>query len=211
MIRVLICDDNLVVRQKLKRTLSGIPDIEVGDEASHGGEALRLARHERFDVLLLDIALPGRDCLEVLTDFRADLPKVPVLMLSTCPDNQDAVRCLRAGAAGCLHKGADADLMLEAIRKVAAGGVFVTVAQAAAMAASIRGPQTRAPHEMLSQREYQVFQLIAEGWSVPHIAVRLSLSPATVSTYRARVFEKTGARNEVEVALYAVRRKLLPV
>ncbi|MFM9970271.1 MAG: response regulator [Burkholderiales bacterium] len=211
MIRILICDDHLIVRQGLKQILSDAPDIEIAGEAENGAEALRMARKGEFDLLLLDIALPGRDGLDVLKQCRAELPKLPVLVLSTYPEGQYAVRCLRLGASGYLNKGADVDLMMEAIRKAAAGGVFVTVSQAEALAASIRGPEERAPHEMLSTREYQVFQLIAQGLSVAKIAERLSLSPNTVSTYRARIFDKTGASNEVEVALYAVRRKLLPV
>jgi two-component system invasion response regulator UvrY len=211
MIRILICDDHLIVRQGLKQILSDAPDIEIAGEAGSGAEAMRLARQGGFDLLLLDIALPGRDGLDVLKQCRAEFPKLPVLVLSTYPEGQYAVRSLRMGASGYLNKGADVDLMMEAIRKAAAGGVFVTVSQAEALAASIRGPQDRAPHEMLSTREYQVFQLIAEGLSVAKIAERLSLSPNTVSTYRARIFEKTGATNEVEVALYAVRRNLLPV
>lgn len=211
MIRVLICDDHLIVRQGLKQILSDAPDIEIAGEAETGAEAMRLARRGGFDLLLLDIALPGRDGLDVLKQCRAEFPKLPVLVLSTYPEGQYAVRCLRMGASGYLNKGADVDLMMEAMRKAAAGGIFVTAAQAEALAASIRGPHDRAPHEMLSTREYQVFQLIAEGLSVAKIAERLSLSPNTVSTYRARIFEKTGASNEVEVALYAVRRNLLPV
>lgn len=211
MIRLLICDDHLIVRQGLRQILSDAPDMEIAGEAADGAEAMRLARRGGFDVLLLDIALPGRDGLDVLKQCRAELPKLPVLVLSTYPEGQYAVRCLRMGAAGYLNKGANVDLMMEAIRKAAAGGVFVTGAQAEALAASIRGPAERAPHELLSTREYQVFQLIAEGLSVAKIAERLSLSPNTVSTYRARIFEKTGASNEVEVALYAVRRNLLPV
>ena len=211
MIRVLICDDHLIVRQGLKQILSDAPDIDIAGEAANGAEAMRLARKGEFDLLLLDIAMPGRDGLDVLKQCRAELPRLPVLVLSTYPEGQYAVRCLRMGAAGYLNKGADVDLMMEAIRKAARGGVFVTVAQAEALAASIRGPQERAPHEMLSTREYQVFHLIAQGMTVAKIAEKLSLSPNTVSTYRARIFEKTGASNEVEVALYAVRRKLLPV
>ena len=211
MIRILICDDHLIVRQGLRQILSDAPDMEIAGEAADGAEAMRLARRGGFDVLLLDIALPGRDGLDVLKQCRAELPRLPVLVLSTYPEGQYAVRCLRMGASGYLNKGANVDLMMEAIRKAASGGVFVTVAQAEALASSLRGPSERAPHELLSTREYQVFQLMAEGLSVARIAERLSLSPNTVSTYRARIFEKTGASNEVEVALYAVRRNLLNV
>ena len=211
MIRILICDDHLIVRQGLRQILSDAPDMEIAGEAADGAEAMRLARGGGFDVLLLDIALPGRDGLDVLKQCRAELPRLPVLVLSTYPEGQYAVRCLRMGASGYLNKGANVDLMMEAIRKAASGGVFVTVAQAEALASSLRGPSERAPHELLSTREYQVFQLMAEGLSVARIAERLSLSPNTVSTYRARIFEKTGASNEVEVALYAVRRNLLNV
>lgn len=208
MIRLLICDDHLVVRQGLKQILADTPDIEVAAEASSGCEALRLARQGGIDAVLLDIAMPNRDGLDTLKQFRSELPRLPVLMLSTYPDKQYAVRCLKLGASGYLNKSADTDQLLEAIRKAANGGVFVTTTQAEALAVSLSARPEQQPHEVLSDREYQVLRLIASGQSVAQIAAQLSLSPNTVSTYRARICEKTGTRNDVEIALYAVRQGL---
>lgn len=210
MIRVLICDDHLIVRQGLRQLLAEASDIQVEAEASSGAEALRVARAGGFDLLLLDIAMPHRDGLDVLRQFRAELPRVAVVVLSTYPDRQYAVRCLKLGAAGYLNKSVDTDTLLDAIRKAAGGGVFATPAQAEALAISLRQASST-PYESLSHREDQVFRLIAEGSSVAQIAERLSLSPNTVSTYRARICEKTGARNDVDIALYAVQQGLLPV
>ena len=208
MIRLLICDDHLIVRQGLKQILADAPDVEVAAEASNGCEALRLARQGGIDVVLLDIAMPNRDGLETLKQFRSELPRLAVLMLSTYPDKQYAVRCLKLGAAGYLNKSADTDQLFEAIRKAANGGVFVTTAQAEALATALSARSDLQPHEVLSDREYQVLRLIAGGQSVTQIAAQLALSPNTVSTYRARICEKTGARNDVEIALYAVRQGL---
>lgn len=166
-----------------------------------------------FGVDLMDIAMPYRDGLDILKQLRGEFPKLPVLMLSTYPDKQYAVRSLKLGAVGYLNKSADSRQMAEAIGKAAAGGLFITPSVAEQLAGSIapgRKSQGTA-HEQLSHREYQVFRLLASGSSVGEIAVQLSLSPNTVSTYRARILEKTGARNDVELALYAVRAQLLPV
>jgi two-component system invasion response regulator UvrY len=211
MIRLLICDDHRIVREGLKQLLTDAPDIEVAGEAANGAEAIRIAREGGFDVAMIDIAMPGRDGLDVLRQFRAELPKLPVLMLSTYPDKQYAVRCLKLGAAGYLNKGADTDMLLEAIRKAAGGGLYVAPSQAEALAAALGGKTGERAHEALSHREHQVLRMIAAGQSVGQIAEQLSLSPNTVSTYRARICEKTGARNDVEIALYAMRQDLLAV
>lgn len=206
MIRLLICDDHLIVRQGLKQILADAPDISVCGETATGADAIRLARSAAFDLVLLDIALPQRDGLDVLKQFRQELPRLPVLMLSTYPEKQYALRCIRLGASGYINKSADTDQLLEAIRKAASGGVYLTLAQAEALAATLGGRNESGPIDALSHREYQVFQLIAAGHSVAAIAEQLSLSPNTVSTYRARICEKTGARNDVEIALYAVEQ-----
>jgi len=207
-IRLLICDDHLIVRQGLKQMLADTSDVTVTGEASNGADAIRLARDESFDLVLLDVALPQRDGLDVLRQFKSEFARLPVLMLSTYPDKQYAVRCLKLGAAGYVNKSADTEELLEAIRKAAGGGIYLTLAQAESLAASLSGAEQPGSIETLSRREYQVFQLIAAGNSVTSIAEQLSLSPNTVSTYRARVCEKTGARNDVEIALYAVRQGL---
>lgn len=212
MIRVLICDDHRIVREGLRQILADADDIGVVAEAGDGPEAVRLLRDAgpgAVDVLLLDIAMPGRDGLDVLRQLKGEMPRLPVLMLSTYPDKQYAVRSIRLGAAGYLNKSADTGELVAAIRKAAAGKVYVTPAIAEALAAAISEMAGRQAHETLSNREYQVFRLIATGNTVTQIAQTLALSPNTVSTYRARILEKTGVRNDVELALYAVRQNLL--
>jgi two-component system invasion response regulator UvrY len=223
-IRVLICDDHLIVRQGIKQVLADADDIVLAGEAANGPEAITQVRAMAAagappQVLLLDIALPLRDGLDVLKALKDEFPKLPVLMLSTYPDRQYAVRSLKLGAAGYLNKSADSEQMIAAIRKVAGGGLFITPAVAEQLANAIgadaggaAGAGAGKPaHEALSRREYQVFRLLATGHSVGEIAEQLVLSSNTVSTYRARILEKTGARNDVELALYAVRQELLPL
>ena len=221
MIQVLICDDHQIVRQGIKQMLADAADIALAGEADCGPEALRQVRASRtpgsaiapIDVVLMDIAMPQRDGLDVLRQLKGEFPKLPVLMLSTYPDKQYAVRSLKLGAAGYLNKSADSEQMIAAIRQVAVGRLFITPAVAEQLATTIRpGVGSGQPlHERLSHREHQVFRMLAEGSSVGEIAERLSLSSNTVSTYRARILEKTGARNDVELALYAVRAELTPV
>jgi DNA-binding NarL/FixJ family response regulator len=170
-------------------------------------------------VVLMDIAMPQRDGLDVLKALKGEFPKLPVLMLSTYPDRQYAVRSLKLGAAGYLNKSADSEQMIEAIRRVARGQLFITPSVAEQLADAMgaggsglkkgQGAEGTPLHERLSHREYQVFRLLASGKSVGEIAEQLVLSPNTVSTYRARILEKTGVRNDVELALYAVRQELL--
>ena len=213
MIRVLICDDHQIVRQGIKQMLADASDLALAGEAASGPEAVAKVREGGIDVVLLDIAMPQRDGLDVLKQLRSEYPKLPVLMLSTYPDRQYAVRSLKLGASGYLNKSADSEQMTEAIRRVAAGRLFITPHVAEQLAGAVgAGREDDAPlHERLSHREYQVFRLLAEGRSVGEIAEQLVLAPNTVSTYRARVIEKTGVRNDVELALYAVRADLTPV
>ncbi len=207
-IRVLFCDDPQIVRQGIKQILADANDLALAGEAASGPEAIARVREGGIDVVLLDIAMPQRDGLDVLRQLKGEYPKLPVLMLSTYPDRQYAVRSLKLGAAGYLNKSADSEQMTEAIRRVAAGRLFITPHVAEQLAGAVgAGRADDAPlHERLSHREYQVFRLLAEGRSVGEIAEQLVLAPNTVSTYRARVLEKTGARNDVELALYAVRQ-----
>jgi two-component system, NarL family, invasion response regulator UvrY len=211
-IRVLVCDDHVIVRQGIKQMLADADDIVLAGEAGNGPDAVALVRggaasQQMPDVVLLDIAMPQRDGLDVLKQLRSEFPKLPVLMLSTYPDRQYAVRSLKLGAAGYLNKSADSEQMIEAIRRVARGRLFVTPHVAELLAGAMgAGAHAEQPlHERLSHREYQVFRLLSQGASVGEIATQLSLSPNTVSTYRARILEKTGVRNDVELALYAVR------
>lgn len=209
MIRVLLCDDHRIVREGLKQILADTDDIEVAGECADGPQAIAQAAILAIDLVLLDIALPLRDGLDVLRQLKHDLPRLPILMLSTYPEKQYAARCFRLGAAGYLNKSADPELLTAAIRKIAAGGVHVSGAMAESMVAELGAQSEKKPHEMLSHREYQVFRMIAAGQSVKEIAVQLALSPTTVATYRSRILEKTGAVNDVGIALYGVTHHLL--
>jgi DNA-binding NarL/FixJ family response regulator len=217
-IRVLICDDHLIVRQGIKQVLAEAEDLRVVGEAANGPDAIQQVRTGHAagsgpDVVLLDIAMPQRDGLDILKALKSEFPRLPVLMLSTYPDRQYAVRSLKLGAAGYLNKSADSEQMIDAVRSVARGRLFITpsVAEQLAGAVGAGGPgrgkadDEQPLHERLSHREYQVFKLLAAGRSVGEIAEQLVLSPNTVSTYRTRVLEKIGVRNDVELALFAVR------
>ncbi len=219
MIRVLLCDDHRIVREGLKQVLADAPDIQVCAEACTGTEVLAQVQSLMvstpagvgLDVVLLDIAMPGRDGLDVLQALRQTHPALPVLMLSTYPEKQYAVRCIQLGAAGYLHKSADPDDMVAAVRKVALGGRYLTAATAEALAGAVGRAGTRAGSAgagigSLSHRELQVFRLLTCGHSVSEIGAQLKLAANTVSTYRARILEKTGARNDVELALLAERQ-----
>ena len=209
MIRVLLCDDHRIVREGLKQILADTGDIEVAGECSDGPQVLQQAAVLAIDLVVLDIALPLRDGLDVLRQLKQDLPRLPVLMLSTYPEKQYAARCFRLGAAGYLNKSADPELLTAAIRKIAGGGVYVSPAMAESMVAELGAQSEKKPHELLSHREYQVFRMIAAGQSVKEIALQLALSPTTVATYRSRILEKTGAVNDVGIALYGVTHQLL--
>ncbi len=208
MIRVLLCDDHLIVRQGLRQLIADAEDISVTAEAQDGITAIGLARKQSFEVVLLDIAMPNKDGLDVLKQLRHEFPKLPVLMLSTYPEKQYAVRCLKLCANGYLNKSTNPAELAQAIRKVAAGGIYVNPAMAETLAMALANPENKLPHEDLSHREYQVFCQIAAGQSLTQIAEKLSLSLNTISTYRARILSKTHTKNDVEIALYAVKNAL---
>ena len=208
MIRIVLCDDHELVRAGLAKVLATQPDLRVVGESGDGPGLLRQLRTLAADVVLLDIALPGRDGLEVLQQIRREWPALPVLMLSTYPERQHAVRCLRLGASGYLTKTASPDTLAAAVRQIAAGKPYVSAAVAESLAGAVQQIRVGAPHEALSAREYQVFQLLSQGRTVAQIAEQLHLSPNTVGTYRQRIMEKIGTRNDVETALYAVRQGL---
>ena len=211
MIKVLMGDDHRIVREGLKQVLADAPDVCVVAEAQTGADVLAQVRtlggKAGLDLVLLDIAMPGTDGLEVLQTLRREHPGLPVLMLSTYPENQYAVRCIRLGAGGYLNKSADPDDMVAAVRTVAAGGLYVTPATAQALAAAVGGASGR---DSLSHREYQVFRGLTAGQTVSEIGAQLKIAPNTVSTYRARILEKTGTKNDVELALYAERHSRNP-
>ncbi len=217
-VKILIGDDHRIVREGLKQVLADAPEVEVVAEAETGPEILQriddLGGHEGLAAVLLDIALPGRDGMDVLQALRKRWPLLPVLMLSTYPEKQYAVRCIKLGAAGYLNKSAHPDDMIAAVRKVAGGGVYVSAVTAEALASAISGSAgnstTKNATESLSHREHQVFRLLTAGQTVGEIGAQLGLASNTVSTYRLRILEKTGAKNDVELALYAERHARSP-
>ncbi len=209
MIDLLVVDDHMIIRRGLVQILAGAARIGDIREAGDGPAALRALRERPASVLLLDVALGDRDGLDVLKTVRSEFPGVGVVMLSVYPESQFAVRAIRGGAGAYLNKGCSPDELLAAIHKVADGGVFVTPAIAELLARSVREGDGRPPHEALSDREHQVFSLLAQGRSVSEIAQQLSLSANTISTYRARIFEKLGVRSMVELLTYAARHDLL--
>ncbi len=209
MIRVLIADDHAVVRQGLRQILEGVPDMALVAEAADGHEALARARAEECDVLLLDITMPGLGGIDVLKELQAQRPNLPVLILSMHAEDQFAVRLLKAGAAGYLTKESAPEELVQAIRKVAAGGKYVSPSLAEKLAFELGPSAERPAHESLSDREFQVLQRIAAGSPVKEIAQDLSLSPKTVSTYRARILEKLNLRTNAELIHYAIRHHLV--
>jgi DNA-binding NarL/FixJ family response regulator len=209
MIRVLIVDDHAIVRRGLRALLSDeLPGAAFG-EASHAQQALKELRREKWDVALLDITLPGKSGLELLKELKAARPKLPVLVLSAHPEDQFALRALKAGAEGYLTKDSAPEELVKAIRKVLAGGRYVSPTLAEKLASNVRKDFTRLPHETLSDREYEIMCLIASGKTVTEIAGELTLSVKTISTYRTRVLEKLGVKNSAAIVQYAVRNGLV--
>lgn len=208
-VRLLVVDDHMIIRRGLIQILSEAPDIGEVRDAGDGPTALRLLRERAADVLLLDIALGERDGLDVLRTVRAEFPAVGVVMLSVYPESQFALRAIRAGAGAYLNKGCSPEELLTAIARVAEGGMYLTSSIAELLARSVRDDGERPAHEALSNREFQVLKLLAQGRTVSEIAQQLSLSGNTISTYRSRVFEKLGVRSIVELVNYASRHELL--
>ena len=208
MIRVLIADDHAVVREGIKRLLADAPGIVVAGEAADGPELLRLAAEDRWDVVLMDLAMPGTSGLEMLEQVRRLRSDLPVLVLSMYPEAQYAVRTLIAGAAGYINKGSPPDELIGAIRTVAAGRRYVTAETAERLAAHVDTVSTKPPHENLSNREYQVLCLIAAGTTGGEIAEDLSLSVKTVSTFRSRMLEKLNLSNNAQLIRYAFEHGL---
>ena len=209
MIRILVADDHAVVRQGVVQILADVRDMLVKDEAQNGTEALDKILKYEYDVILLDISMPGRSGLEVLKDIKAEHPKQPVLILSMHAEEQYAVRALRAGASGYLTKASAPDELIGAIRKVSYGRKYVSASLAEKLAFALDIDTKKPPHETLSDREYQVMLMIASGKSVKEIAAELCLSVKTISTYRARVMEKMNMKKNAELTLYAVRNRLI--
>lgn len=209
MIQVILCDDHALIRRGIRDTLSDAPDIEVVGEAGDYGELRALMRRQGCDVLVLDINLPGRSGLDVLHALKEEGSPVKVLVVSMYPEDQYAIRALKAGAYGYVNKGGDPAQLVAAVRMVAQGRKYVTPDMAQMLVESLTAPTTEAPHERLSDRELQTLVMIASGKRLSDIAEELSLSPKTVSVYRARVLEKLGLSNNSELTVYAIRNGLV--
>jgi two-component system, NarL family, invasion response regulator UvrY len=208
MIRVLIADDHPVVRQGIRQILTATGDILLVDEATDGRQLLELARSTEHDVVVLDLSMPGSDGLELLKQLKRERPKVPVIILTMYPEDQFAIRALRGGAAAYLMKDSAATELIDAVRKVAAGGRYLSPRIAEKLALQLTTDGDRPRHDRLSDREYQVFRMIAAGKSTRDIALELSLSVKTIATYRARIFEKMQMASPAELAAYVVRQGL---
>ncbi|MBE0546014.1 MAG: response regulator transcription factor [Verrucomicrobia bacterium] len=207
--RILITEDHAVVRQGLKLILADHFKKAVFGEARNATEALDLVWKEKWDVVVLDITMPGRSGLEVLKEIKRSRPKLPVLILSMHPEDQFAVRLLKAGAAGYLTKESAGEELVGAIKKVVGGGRFISPSLAERMAAYLTMDVRKAPHERLSDREFLILRLIASGKPVSQIAEELALSVSTVSTYRARILEKMDMKNNAELTHYALQKELV--
>lgn len=208
LIKVLLVDDHTVVRNGVRLMLSAATEIRVAGEAAGASEALRLVESEHFDVALVDIALPGKNGLELLKSLRVVQPELKVLMLSTYSEEIYALRALKIGAAGYLTKDSPTATLIEAVRKVAAGGKYVSSSLAEKFASMLMGKGT-ASHETLSNRELEVLKLLARGETLVGIGEKLHLSPKTVTTYRTRILEKIGVSSNAELARYAIENGLL--
>jgi two-component system invasion response regulator UvrY len=207
--KILIADDHPIVREGFKQVLSETADMVVADEASNGQEVLNLVRKNKYDVVLLDISMPGRSGLEILKELKNEYPKLPILIVSIYPEEQYAVRAFRAGASGYLTKASAPNELIAAIRKVSQGGRYITSLLAEKLTYYLDIDAQMAPHETLSDREYQVMLLIASGKTVTEIATELCLSVKTISTYRTHILQKMKLKNNAEITLYAVHNKLV--
>ena len=209
MIKILIADDHAIVREGLKQILAETSDMVVGGEATNGQEVLEHVRREDWDLVLLDLAMPGKDGLETLKELKLEKPKLPVLVLSIYPEEQYAVRLLKAGAAGYLTKESAPEELIAAIRKVSHKGKYISSSLAEKLAFYLEAGAEKPLQEMLSDREYKVMLMIASGKTVTEIAEAIFLSVKTISTYRVRALRKMGMKNNAEFAYYAIKHGLL--
>jgi len=207
-IRVLIADDHPVVRRGLRQIVEEEPDMSVGGEAASAEEARARVHADGFDVVVLDLSMPGAHGVDLLQELHGERPELPILVLSIHPEEQYALRCLKAGARGYIHKQSAGEELVGAIRTVIAHRRYLSEALAESLL-SEAAPDRRAPHETLSTREYQVLTRLAGGASVTDIAAEMKLSVKTVSTYRARMLDKLGIHSNAEATRYALEHQLL--
>ena len=209
MIRILIADDHVIVREGLKQIVAETSDMVVADEAGSGHEVLNKVLKNDYDVVVLDITMPGMNGVDILNQLKNQRPELPVLILSMHPEEQYAVRVLRAGASGYLTKESAPDELIAAIRKVSAGKKYVSSSLAEKLAFELEIDTVKPLHETLSDREYQVMYMIASGKTVKKIAEEIFLSVKTVSTYRARILKKMKMKNNAELTYYAIKHGLV--
>lgn len=209
MIDILIADDHELIREGLKKILKKEPDMQVVGEARNAQEAFELVRNRKLNIVLLDISMPGMSGLDALSELRQSHPKLPVLILSMHPEDRFAVRALKAGAAGYITKDSAVGELVKAIRKVVAGGRYVSVQLAEKLVDELENGGNKPAHETLSDREFQVMRMVASGKKISEIADELSLSVSTVNTYRARVLEKMKMETNVELTRYAIENHLI--
>jgi len=209
MIKILIADDHAIVREGLKQIISGTPDMAVVAEASNGEDVLEKVSANKYDVILLDISMPGRSGLDILRQLKIEKPKLPIMMLSVHPEEQYAVRALRAGASGYLTKESAPDELIAAIRKISQGRKYVSSSLAEKLAYELGIDVKKPRHEVLSDREFQVMCMFASGKTVKEIATELSISIPTIRTYRIRILEKMKMKNIAEIIHYAVKQGLV--
>jgi len=209
MIKILIADDHPIVRKGLKQILSEESDIGEVEEAQNSQEVLELVRKQDWDIVVLDIKMPGRGGLDILKELKHERPKLPVLMLSVYPEDQYAVRALKAHASGYMTKERAPEELVKAIRKILRGGKYISPTLAEKLAFDLETETEKPFHETLSDREYQVLLMIASGKTVSQIAEELALSVKTIDTYRARILEKMKMKNNAELTHYAIKNKLV--
>ncbi len=208
-IRIGLVDDHVILRTGLRKFIEESPDLVVVGEAGSGREAIDLARNQEMDVMLMDISMPGQSGIDALAMIRAKAPDVGILILSGYPEEHYAVSLIRQGAAGYLNKQCDPDEIVRAIRRIAEGHRYITPQVADLLAQQLNKPDTGAPHEQLSEREFQVFLRLAKGETVGDIAAALSLSVKTISTYRTRIMEKMALASNSDLTYYALKAGLI--
>lgn len=209
MIKILIADDHTLMREGLKQILAGCNDMQVVGEAESGADALSKIRQHEFDVVVLDMSMPGRSGIELIKQIKDERPKLPILVLSMHKEEQYAGRVLRAGASGYLCKDGATSELISAIRKVSSGGAFITQAAAENMALGLIPKQDAPLHTLLSDREFQIFKLIAAGHGITEIADRLNISVKTISTHKARFMQKMNLETTVDLIRYALKHELI--
>jgi DNA-binding NarL/FixJ family response regulator len=209
MINIVLADDHAIVRHGLRQILLAQTDLAVSGEAANHGEVMQIVRKVLPDILVLDINMPGKNGIDTLKQIKQEFPRLPVLMLSMYPEDQYAVRALKAGAAGYLTKMAAAEQLVDAIRLIARGRKYITPELAQSLADNLDRDPDVAPHELLSDREFQVLRLIASGRTLAQIGDDLALSPKTVSVYRARLLAKLQLASNAELTRYALTHQLV--